>query len=122
MAKKDAALTDDVLDGLRAPIHCRSLDATTLKELIGPDKRLIAEDPAFVVPRFAMPRPLRLTLQDLSDRMSRMEIQQGVLERMSRRPSYHSDRYASVFEFMAGHYGVPLDRNYAPLDYDKQQQ
>nr|GEY82611.1 hypothetical protein [Tanacetum cinerariifolium] len=57
-----------------------SLDTTTLRELIGPNERLISEDPSPGIPRFAMPRPLRLTLQDLSDRMGRMEIQQGVLK------------------------------------------
>nr|GEZ43621.1 hypothetical protein [Tanacetum cinerariifolium] len=99
-----------------------SMDATTLKEVIDPDGRLIAKDPAHGVQRIAIPRPPHLTLQDLSDRMGRMEIQQGVLKRMSRRQSYHSDRYTSVFEFMAGHYGVPLARDYAPPDYDEQQQ
>ncbi|GJQ92787.1 hypothetical protein Tco_0003926 [Tanacetum coccineum] len=37
LAKKMQLLTDDVLDGLSASIHCRSLDATTLRELIGPN-------------------------------------------------------------------------------------
>ncbi|GJW44370.1 hypothetical protein Tco_0073169 [Tanacetum coccineum] len=35
----------------------RSLDDTTLRELIGSNGRLIAKDPAPGVPRFAMPRP-----------------------------------------------------------------
>ncbi|GJY99319.1 hypothetical protein Tco_0516749 [Tanacetum coccineum] len=39
-----------------------SLDATTLTEMIEPDGRLIAEDPAPGVPRFSISRPLRLTL------------------------------------------------------------
>ncbi|GKG55109.1 hypothetical protein Tco_0563096, partial [Tanacetum coccineum] len=52
-----------------------SLDDTTLREFIGPDGRLIAEDLALCVQRFAMPRPPRLTLQDLSNRMGRIEIQ-----------------------------------------------
>nr|GFA45600.1 hypothetical protein [Tanacetum cinerariifolium] len=78
-------------------IVCRqSLDATTLRELIGPDGRLIAEDPSLSVLRFAIPRPPRPTLQDLSGMMGRMEIRQGVLEHMSRRQSYHSDQYYSV--------------------------
>ncbi|GJU08121.1 hypothetical protein Tco_1124551, partial [Tanacetum coccineum] len=33
-----------------------------------------------------------------------------------------SDRYARVFEFMAGHYGVPLVGAYAPPGYDEEQQ
>ncbi|GKE57349.1 hypothetical protein Tco_1496534 [Tanacetum coccineum] len=108
MAKKMGLLTDEILDGLSAPIYHRSLDATTLRELIGPNGRLIVEDPTPGVPIFAMPRTPHPTLQDLSYRMGYMEIQLGVLERMSRRQSYHSDRYAGVFEFMAGHYGVPF--------------
>ncbi|GJS59754.1 hypothetical protein Tco_0654538 [Tanacetum coccineum] len=80
------------------------------------------KDPTPYVSRFAMPRSPHLTLHDLSDRMDRMEIQQGVLERMSSRQSYYSDRYVSVFEFMAGYYGVPLDGDYAPPGYDEEQQ
>ncbi|GKB52976.1 hypothetical protein Tco_0903729, partial [Tanacetum coccineum] len=77
-----------------------SLDAITLRELIVPNGRLIAEDPAPSVLRVGMPRPPCSTLQDLSERMGRMEIQQGVLERMS----------------------LPLDEAYAPPKYDEQQQ
>ncbi|GJZ68603.1 hypothetical protein Tco_0631843, partial [Tanacetum coccineum] len=100
----------------------RYLDATTLRELIDHNGRLIADDPAPGVMRFAMPRPLRPTLQDLSDRMGRIEIQQGVPEQISRRQSYHSDRYANVFEYIAGHYGVPLAGEYAPSGNDEEQQ
>ncbi|GJX79685.1 hypothetical protein Tco_0327834 [Tanacetum coccineum] len=113
-------LADDVLDGLIAPILCRSLDATTLKELISHDRRLIIEDQALGFLRFAIPRPSCSTLQDLSDRMGRIEIRQGVLERTSYRQLYHSDRYASVFEYMAGDYEVQLAGDYAPQDYDEQ--
>ncbi|GJY86997.1 hypothetical protein Tco_0501625 [Tanacetum coccineum] len=62
-----------------------SLLVTTLRELIGPNGRLIAKDQTFGIPRVAMPRPSHPTLQDLSDRMGRTEIQQGVLDQMSRR-------------------------------------
>ncbi|GKF91975.1 hypothetical protein Tco_0275676 [Tanacetum coccineum] len=54
--------------------------------------------------------------------MSRMEVRQGMLKRMSHRQSYHSDRHARVFEHMVGHYGVQLDGDYAPPGYDEQQQ
>ncbi|GKB08101.1 hypothetical protein Tco_0836385 [Tanacetum coccineum] len=100
LTKKMQLLTDEVLDGLSTPIYCRSLDAITLREPTVPNGRLIAEDPAPSVPRVGMPRPPRSTLQDLSKRMGHMEIQQGVLERMSRR----------------------LDEAYAPPRYDEQQQ
>ncbi|GJZ47766.1 hypothetical protein Tco_0601598 [Tanacetum coccineum] len=55
LARKLRLLTDDVLDGLRSPIICRTLDATTLWELIGLDRRLIADNPASEISRFAMP-------------------------------------------------------------------
>ncbi|GKA31497.1 hypothetical protein Tco_0717802 [Tanacetum coccineum] len=97
LARKISLLTDEMLDGLSAPIYCRSLDAATLKELIGSNGRLIAEDPALGVPIIDDD----LTMQDLYDKIGRMEIRQGTLERMSHRQSYHSDKYAEVFEYMA---------------------
>ncbi|GJX17424.1 hypothetical protein Tco_0218256 [Tanacetum coccineum] len=94
MAKKMNMLTDEVVDGLSALIYCRSLDATIFRELIGSNGGLSAEDPTPDVPR-------------------------GELERISRRQSYHSDKYAGVLEFMDGHYGVPLAGPYAPPWYDE---
>ncbi|GKF82658.1 hypothetical protein Tco_0244314, partial [Tanacetum coccineum] len=70
---------------------------------------------------FAMPRPPHPTLQDLIERIAHKEVRQGAIERMAGRQSYHSDRYARVFGHMAGHYGVQLDRDYAPPGYDEQQ-
>ncbi|GJT59037.1 hypothetical protein Tco_1002570 [Tanacetum coccineum] len=86
LVKKLQLLSNDVLDGLRDPNYCRSLDATTPRELIGPDGRLIVKDPSPGVPR----------------------------------QSYHSDRYASVFEYMVGHYEVSLDGYFGPPEYDEQ--
>ncbi|GJZ76054.1 hypothetical protein Tco_0640519 [Tanacetum coccineum] len=86
----------------------RALDATTLKELIGSNGGLIVEDPSPSVPRVAMPRPPPPSISDLYDKIGHVEIRQGQLERMPRRQLYHTDRYAGVFEFMAGHYKVPL--------------
>ncbi|GKB91549.1 hypothetical protein Tco_0963821 [Tanacetum coccineum] len=40
LAKKIGVLTDEVLNGPSAPIYCRSLDATTLRELIGSNGRM----------------------------------------------------------------------------------
>ncbi|GKD84691.1 hypothetical protein Tco_1355845, partial [Tanacetum coccineum] len=97
IAKKISLLTDEVLNGLSALVYCRSLDATTLRELIGSNGRLIAEDPAPGVSRFVMPRPLRPIMQDLYERMGSMEIRHGVLGRMSRRQLYYTDRYTGVF-------------------------
>ncbi|GKA56848.1 hypothetical protein Tco_0755920 [Tanacetum coccineum] len=70
-------LTDEVLSGLSAQNFSRSLDAITLKEMIGSNARLIVEDPAPGVLRVAMPRCLRPNIGDLYDRMGRLEIRQG---------------------------------------------
>ncbi|GJT95693.1 ribonuclease H-like domain-containing protein [Tanacetum coccineum] len=59
-----------------APVYCQSLDATTLRELIGSNGRLVADDLAPGVLCVAMPRPPRPTIQDLYDRMGNMEILQ----------------------------------------------
>ncbi|GJY43403.1 hypothetical protein Tco_0431616 [Tanacetum coccineum] len=74
IAKKMSLLTDEVLNGLSAPTYYRSLDATTLRELIGSNGRLIAEDPAPSFLRLAMPRPPCPTMQDLYKRMGSMKI------------------------------------------------
>ncbi|GJX34300.1 retrovirus-related pol polyprotein from transposon TNT 1-94 [Tanacetum coccineum] len=86
---------DEVLDGLSALVYCRSLDATTLRELISSNGRLIVKDSTLGVLRVAIPRPPSSTMQDLYDRVGSMEIHQGMLERMSHRQSYHSDRTSS---------------------------
>ncbi|GKE63177.1 hypothetical protein Tco_1513544, partial [Tanacetum coccineum] len=91
-------------------------------ELIGPDGRLIVEDPSLRVPRVAIPRGPCPSMQDLYDGMGNMEIRQGTLERMARRQLYHTDRYAVLFEHMAGHYGYTLQGAYAPPGYDEEQQ
>ncbi|GJR81115.1 hypothetical protein Tco_0151900 [Tanacetum coccineum] len=50
IAKRMGLLTNEVLTTLSAPTYCRALDATTLRELIDSNRRLIAEDPAPGVP------------------------------------------------------------------------
>ncbi|GKB72707.1 hypothetical protein Tco_0934119 [Tanacetum coccineum] len=99
IARRMSLLTDEMLYGLIDPLYCRELDTTTLKELIDSNERLIVEDPALGVPRVAMPRPSRPTMQ-----------------------SYNFDKYAGVFEFMVGQYGVPLRGVYTPPGYEEQQQ
>ncbi|GJY43847.1 hypothetical protein Tco_0432060 [Tanacetum coccineum] len=91
-------------------------------ELISPDGRLIAEDPVLGVPRVAMPKGLHPSMQDLYDKMGNIDIRQGTLERMARRQSYHTNRYAGLFEHMAGQYGYTLHEAYAPPGYDEEQQ
>ncbi|GJZ50114.1 hypothetical protein Tco_0604304 [Tanacetum coccineum] len=98
MAKRMGLLIDEVLNGLSSLTFCRALNATTLRELIDSNGRLIDDDPAPGLPRVAMPRPPRPSMQDLYDMMGNMEIRRGVLERMARRQSYQCDRYARVFE------------------------
>ncbi|GJX15389.1 hypothetical protein Tco_0216221 [Tanacetum coccineum] len=82
-------LTEDVVRSLSAPIYCRDLDTTTLRYLIDSDGKLIPEDPQPGVPRVGIPRPPRASMQDLYDRMGRMEIRQEAIERMEYRQSYH---------------------------------
>ncbi|GJU72611.1 hypothetical protein Tco_1264016 [Tanacetum coccineum] len=89
IAKRLGVLTDEVLNGLSAPTYYRSLDAITLKELIYSNGRLIPEDPSPSVPRFAMSRAPRPTINDLYDRMGRLEIRQGRLCT----PSYFEEQH-----------------------------
>ncbi|GJT76204.1 hypothetical protein Tco_1042929 [Tanacetum coccineum] len=117
LARKCRMLTEDVVRRLSAPIYCRDLDTTTLRDLIGSDGKLIPEDPQPGVPRVGIPRPPRASMQDLYDRMGHVEIHQDVIERMKYRQSYHWDRYHGVFEHMARVYSVLLQGAYNPPGY-----
>ncbi|GKA95327.1 hypothetical protein Tco_0817365 [Tanacetum coccineum] len=108
IARKCRVLTKDVVRSLSALIYCRDLDTITLRDLIDSEGKLIPEDPQPGVPRVGIPRPLRASMQDLYDRIGRMEIRQESIERMEYRQSYHWTRYQGVFEHMAGVYSVPL--------------
>ncbi|GJZ53846.1 hypothetical protein Tco_0608731 [Tanacetum coccineum] len=121
IAKRKNLLSDEVLNSLSALIYYRALDTTTLRELIDSKGRLIPEVPEPGVPRVAIPRPPRASMQDLYERMGSMKICQGAIERMSYRQSYQLDIYAGVFEHMAGVYDVPLQEAYNPPGYDQQQ-
>ncbi|GKF12380.1 hypothetical protein Tco_0050306 [Tanacetum coccineum] len=83
IARKFRVLIEDVVRSLSAPIYCRDLDTTTLRDLI--DSAGIPEDPHPGVPRVGIPRPPRASMQDL---------------------------YQGVFEHMAGVYSVPLQGTY----------
>ncbi|GJT20039.1 hypothetical protein Tco_0878745 [Tanacetum coccineum] len=87
--RTNGVLIEDVVRSLSASIYCRDLDTTTLRDLIDSDGKLILEDPQPGVPRVGIPRPLRASMQDLYDRMGRMEIRQEAIERMEYRQSYH---------------------------------
>ncbi|GJU15385.1 reverse transcriptase domain-containing protein [Tanacetum coccineum] len=78
-------LTEDVVRSLSALIYCRDLDTITLRDLIDSEGKLIPEDPHPGVPRLGIPRPLRASMQDLYDRMGRIEIRQEAIERMEYR-------------------------------------
>nr|GEV15788.1 hypothetical protein [Tanacetum cinerariifolium] len=95
-------LIEDAVRSLSAPIYCRDLDTITLKDSIDSDGKLIPEDPQPGVPRVGIPRPLRASMQDLFDRMGRMEIRQEAIERMEYIQSYHWDMYQGVFKHMVG--------------------
>ncbi|GJU90117.1 hypothetical protein Tco_1302540, partial [Tanacetum coccineum] len=85
IARKCRVLTEDVVRSLSAPIYCRDLDTITLRDLIDSEGKLIPEDPQPGVPRVGIPRPPRASMQDLYDRMGRMEIRQEAIERMEYR-------------------------------------
>nr|GEU76289.1 hypothetical protein [Tanacetum cinerariifolium] len=121
IARKSRVLTDDMTRSLSALIYYRDLDTTTLRDLIDFEGRLIPEDPQPGVPRAGVPRHLRASMQDLYDRMGRMEILQEAIERMEYRQSYHWDKYQGVFEHMAEVYSVPLQGAYNPPGYAQSQ-
>ncbi|GJT20561.1 hypothetical protein Tco_0890498, partial [Tanacetum coccineum] len=94
IAKRRNLLSDEVLNSLSALIYYRALDTTKLRDLIDYEGRLILEAPEPGVPRVAILRPPRASMQDL---------------------------YAGVFEHMAEVYSVPLQGAYNPPGYDQQQ-
>nr|GFA40636.1 hypothetical protein [Tanacetum cinerariifolium] len=79
IAKRRNLLSEEVINGLNALIYCRDLDTNTLKELIESEGRLMLEAPKPGVPRVAIPRPSRASMQDLYERMGSMEICRGQL-------------------------------------------
>ncbi|GJX13303.1 hypothetical protein Tco_0205061 [Tanacetum coccineum] len=114
LARKCKVLIEEVVRSLSAPIYCRDLDTTTLRYLIDSDGKLIPEDPQPGVPRVGIPRPPRASMQDLYDKMGRMEIRQEAIVRMEYRESYHWDRYQGVFKHMDRVYSVPMQGAYNP--------
>ncbi|GJX22619.1 hypothetical protein Tco_0227064 [Tanacetum coccineum] len=121
IARKCRVLTEDVVRSLSALIYYRDLDTTTLRDLIDSDGKLIPEDLQPGVPRVGIPRPPRAFMQDLYDRMGRIEIHQEAIERMEYRQSYHWDRCQGVFKHMARVYSVPMQGAYNPPGYAQPQ-
>nr|GEU75420.1 hypothetical protein [Tanacetum cinerariifolium] len=65
--------------------------------------------------RVGIPRPPRASMQDLYDRMGRIEIRQEGIERVEYRQSYHWDRCHGLFENLDEVYSVSLQGAYNPL-------
>ncbi|GJR54912.1 hypothetical protein Tco_1405433 [Tanacetum coccineum] len=122
IAKRLGILSDEVLNMLSASTYYRTLDANIPRELISSNGRLIPEDIAPSILRVATPRAPYPTTSYLYDKISQLETRLGEIERMTRRQSYHSDRYARVLEHIASHYGLTLRDPYNPPNYFKQQQ
>ncbi|GJV55067.1 ribonuclease H-like domain-containing protein [Tanacetum coccineum] len=122
IAKRLGILSDEVLNGLSAPTYCRTLDAKILRELIGSNGRLIPEDIAHSILRVATPRAQCPTTSDLYDKISQLETRIGEIERMTRRQSYYSDRYARVLKHISSHFEVTPRDPYDPPSYFEQQQ
>nr|GEX48766.1 hypothetical protein [Tanacetum cinerariifolium] len=99
----------------------RDLDRITLRDLIDSDGKLVPKYSEPGVPIVGIPRPPRVSMHDLYDRMGRMEIRQDVIEQMEYSQSYHRDMYHGVFEHMAGVYSIPLQGTYNPLGYAQPQ-
>nr|GEU98841.1 hypothetical protein [Tanacetum cinerariifolium] len=74
LARKYRVLTEDVVRSLSASVYCRDLDSTSLRDLIDSEGKLIPEDPQPGVPRVGIHMPPRASMQDLYDKMGRMEI------------------------------------------------
>ncbi|GKE22802.1 hypothetical protein Tco_1434314, partial [Tanacetum coccineum] len=89
--RKTRVLTEDVVRSLSAPIYCRDMDTTTLRDLTNSNGKLIPEDPQPGVPRVGIPRPPRASI------------------------------YHGVFEYMAGVYSVPMQGAYNPPGYAQPQ-
>ncbi|GKE70945.1 hypothetical protein Tco_1529017, partial [Tanacetum coccineum] len=120
--KRLGILSDVVLNGLSALTYCRTFDANILRELIGSNGRLIPEEIALSIPRVVTPKTQRPTTSDLYNKISQLETRIGEIERMTRRQSDHSDKYASALEHIASHFGVTLRDPYNPPSYFEQQQ
>ncbi|GKB81392.1 hypothetical protein Tco_0948287, partial [Tanacetum coccineum] len=94
IARKSKVLTEEIIRSLSTPVYYRDLDRTTLRELIDSEDRLICDIPVDDVQRVAAqraPRVQRASMQDLYERIGRMEIRQEAIERMEYRQSYHWD-------------------------------
>nr|GEW04123.1 hypothetical protein [Tanacetum cinerariifolium] len=79
LARKCRVLTEDVVRSLSAPVTCRDLDTTMLRDLIDSDGKLIPEEPQLGVPRVGIPRPPIASMQELYDRMGRIDVTPGNL-------------------------------------------
>ncbi|GJW94166.1 hypothetical protein Tco_0173838 [Tanacetum coccineum] len=98
LARKARMLSDEVIRSLSVLIYYKDLDTTTLRELIDFEGRLILEDPQPGVPRVAIPRPPRASMQDLYDRMGSIEIRQEDLGGAYNPPGYAQPQYDQYYQ------------------------
>ncbi|GJT35459.1 hypothetical protein Tco_0925878 [Tanacetum coccineum] len=113
---QNRVLTEDVVRSLSTQIYYRDLDTITLRDLIDSEGRLIPEDPQPGVPRVGIPRPPRASMQNLYDRMGRIEIRQKAIERGAYNlPSYAQPQYDQYYQ------QYPPPPQYSP-QYQQQQQ
>ncbi|GJU24033.1 retrotransposon ORF1 [Tanacetum coccineum] len=121
IARKCRVLTEDVVRSLSAQIYYRDLDTITLRDLIDFESKLISEDPQPGAPRVGIPRPLRASIQDLYDRMDRMEIRQEAIEKIvSLQGAYNPPGYAqSQYDQYYQQYSPPPP--HYPSQYQQQQ-
>nr|GFA44088.1 hypothetical protein [Tanacetum cinerariifolium] len=83
--RKYRVLTEDVVRSLSALIYYRDLDTTTFRDVVDSNGKLIPEDPQLGVSKVGIPRPPSASMQDLYDKMGRMEIRQEAIEHMEYR-------------------------------------
>ncbi|GKD58190.1 hypothetical protein Tco_1295699 [Tanacetum coccineum] len=99
-------------EGLHSDDHFNAQEYWTTGQFITNLARkarvLSVEYPRPDVPRVAISKSQRASMQDLYERMGSMEIRQGAIERMAYRQSYKWDKYAALFKHIAGVYSVPL--------------
>ncbi|GJW81480.1 hypothetical protein Tco_0145455 [Tanacetum coccineum] len=121
---QNGVLTEDVVRILSAPIYCRDLDTTTLREFINSCCKLIPRTHSPGVQDWYS-QLQRASMQDLYDRMGRMEIRQEAIERMEysvplqgayNPPGYAQPQYDQYYQ------QYPLPPPQYPPQYQQQQQ
>ncbi|GJX67021.1 hypothetical protein Tco_0302748 [Tanacetum coccineum] len=111
IARKSRVLTDDVIRSLKTPIYCRDLDTTSLRDLINFVGRLIPRGSILGVLGWYFLDSDGI-MQDLYDRLGRMEGYATVAMSGRRLGSHITRTGQRSVENMAGVYSVPLQGAY----------